>query len=145
MILKIIIPGDAKAQDRPRGANVNGHVVFYDTKESKEFKNIVAIYGKAAMIEQNWEYVGPNIPVKFHVNVYFEITKSDRKSKKWMEEFRQGKKRPTKKPDDDNLLKICQDALNKILYHDDSQVVSGCCDKWYTEGAPYTEIIIEVL
>jgi len=41
--------------------------------------------------------------------------------------------RPTKKPDIDNICKIICDSLNKIAYHDDSQIVDCQVRKFYSE------------
>lgn len=40
--------------------------------------------------------------------------------------------RPTKKPDMSNILKSAEDALNKLAYHDDSQIVTGIIHKFYS-------------
>ena len=45
----------------------------------------------------------------------------------------QGKIRPTKKPDFDNIAKIVCDSLNTIAYKDDSQVIDGQVRKFYSE------------
>ena len=49
--------------------------------------------------------------------------------------------RPTKKPDWDNIGKIVADALNGVAYHDDSQIVTGIVNKYYS-NEPRTEIEI---
>lgn len=45
---------------------------------------------------------------------------------------REGHLRPTKKPDWDNLAKVC-DALNKVVWTDDSQVVDGFVRKMFSD------------
>lgn len=40
---------------------------------------------------------------------------------------------PTSKPDSDNYLKFCSDALNGVCFLDDSQVVDARCIKLYDE------------
>ena len=50
--------------------------------------------------------------------------------------------RPAVRPDVDNLLKLSLDALNKIFFRDDGQIVSVQVDKYYSDK-PRTEIIIE--
>ena len=52
-----------------------------------------------------------------------------------------GEERPTKKPDIDNVVKVYADALNHLAYHDDSQVVSITCEKYYSEE-PRVEVIL---
>lgn len=40
---------------------------------------------------------------------------------------------PTSKPDSDNYLKLAKDALNKIVYVDDSRVIDARCIKRYSD------------
>jgi Holliday junction resolvase RusA-like endonuclease len=40
---------------------------------------------------------------------------------------------PTSRPDGDNHLKVVQDALNKIIYHDDSQIIDARVIKRYSD------------
>lgn len=71
---------------------------------------------------------------------FFEIPQS--KSKKYKELARTGKIRPTKKPDTDNIAKNIKDALNKIAFPDDSQIVTEIIEKWYAD-TPRAEIYIK--
>ena len=41
--------------------------------------------------------------------------------------------RPTVKPDVDNVVKSVLDALNKLIYKDDSQVTDLLVHKYYSE------------
>jgi len=41
-------------------------------------------------------------------------------------------------PDTDNLVKLVQDALNGVLYHDDKQLVTIVGEKLYDNTYPYT-------
>lgn len=52
-----------------------------------------------------------------------------------------GKSRPTKRPDRTNVCKLMEDALNGIVYEDDSLIVGGRVEKWYCEF-PRVEMII---
>lgn len=51
-------------------------------------------------------------------------------------------KRTTKKPDTDNIAKNIKDALNKIAFPDDSQIVTEIIEKWYAD-TPRAEIYIK--
>lgn len=55
-----------------------------------------------------------------------------------------GGERPTKKPDIDNVLKLIKDALNGIVYRDDSQVVQVYAEKVYGPQALTVVTIKEV-
>ena len=56
------------------------------------------------------------VPVGLKIDFLFEIPKSWSKSKK------ESAKWHTSRPDSDNLAKTVKDALNGVLYDDDSQV-----------------------
>ena len=47
-----------------------------------------------------------------------------------------------KKPDCDNIQKAVLDALNKLAYADDKQVVSSFVDKRYAKDEPYVLVTI---
>lgn len=51
------------------------------------------------------------------------------------------------RPDLDNLLKLVLDALNGILWNDDSQIVQICASKRYVNDneKPYIELILKDL
>lgn len=55
-----------------------------------------------------------------------------------------GKIRPTSTPDIDNLLKLVQDAMNKIFWNDDSQIVEVQTAKYYSDE-PRIGICLEEL
>ena len=50
----------------------------------------------------------------------------------------------TKKPDSDNIVKIVLDGLNKVAYHDDSQVCKLSFEKKYSK-IPRVEVKIKKL
>jgi Holliday junction resolvase RusA-like endonuclease len=67
--------------------------------------------------------------IKATINAVYSIPKST--SKKKTQLMLNGEIRPTKKPDLDNVAKIVLDALNKLAYDDDSQVVELNITKHY--------------
>ena len=73
--------------------------------------------------------------------LFLPIPKS--KSRRWRENALAGQIRPVKKPDWDNYAKIL-DALNLIVWVDDSQVVEGRVRKFYS-ARPRTEIEVRTL
>jgi len=77
--------------------------------------------------------------LKMEITAFLGIPKSISKKNRALMES--GIVRPKKKPDWDNLGKICADALNKIAYNDDSQIVSGSVDKYYS-NEPRVEVLI---
>lgn len=70
-------------------------------------------------------------PIMLEVSAYYIIPASASKKKRAM--MLDGAIRPMKKPDWDNIGKIISDALNKIAYRDDVQIVECRVTKHYAE------------
>ena len=125
----ITIIGDPVPKQRPRFAN--GHT--YTPAKTKDYEALVA---------EAWKYHSGETyhgAVEITVRAYLKIPKSASKAaRKMMEE---GERRPTKRPDLDNLLKAVQDGLNGAAYDDDSQIVRAVSEKWY--GDPRVEIEVK--
>ena len=64
------------------------------------------------------------------------------KSKKFKEAALASKERPTKKPDADNIVKAILDALNGLMYKDDSCIVELHCIKYYSD-VPRVEVYVD--
>lgn len=79
-------------------------------------------------------------PVSVNMRFYYPIPKSWSKADKAA--ARNGTKRPIVKPDLDNVVKSCFDALNGIAWKDDNRVVEESSSKWYSDQ-PRIEIEIE--
>jgi Holliday junction resolvase RusA-like endonuclease len=62
-------------------------------------------------------------------------------TKKGREAALAGQIRPIKKPDNSNLLKMAEDALNGIYFIDDAQIVSHSIEKFFSD-TPRTEVEI---
>lgn len=132
-MITIVIPGEPKAKARPRMTR-NG---VFTPKETVNYENLIkTIYYS--------EYYNTKLdgPILCYIEAYFTIPKSA--SKKLREGMIKGTIRPTKKPDTDNLAKICQDALNGIAYDDDKQIVMTSISKYYAEN-PRMEISLSEL
>lgn len=81
------------------------------------------------------------VPLDIRIRAYCPIPKSDTltvRAKKMT-----GAIRPTVKPDWDNIGKIVADALNKIAYYDDAQIVDSQTRKFYSDR-PRVEILIQI-
>lgn len=89
-----------------------------DPAKSKYFKQYVALV--ASQHRPETVITGT---VSMNVKVYRPMPKSVSNSKKKKEKAENGLSRPTTKPDVDNYVKGVKDALNHLIYKDDSQVV----------------------
>ncbi|MFJ8513397.1 RusA family crossover junction endodeoxyribonuclease [Lysinibacillus xylanilyticus] len=134
-VLKIEIPGDVQAQQRPKFSRYGNNVSVRDPKESKDYKSFVRLV--AAQVAPD-ELITEEI--RLCIDVYRKIPKSF--SKKKHQQAVDGVLKPTTKPDIDNLVKGIKDGLSKVLWHDDSQVTELVARKLYSDN-PRAEVTIE--
>lgn len=73
---------------------------------------------------------------------FYSIPKSTSKKKRNM--MLDGIIRPTKKPDQDNVIKVIADSLNQLAYRDDTQIVDCQCRKFYSEEPRVVVIIKQI-
>ena len=121
------IVGDPVAQGRPRaGKSFSGKTVLYDPAKSRDFKHYVKLV--ASQHKPQELITGP---------VHLEMTFYQPTPKKYHTKPKQalieaGLLLPVTKPDVDNLAKGVKDGLTKIIWQDDSQVVSMMVRKLYS-------------
>ena len=136
-IVEFVVPGPPVGKGRPRFSTINGHAVAYTPEKTASFENLVRLAYKQAYPDKKPFDKGVQLSVT--INAYFPIPKATSKKKAALMKERQI--RPTTKPDLDNLAKSICDALNKVAFYDDSQVVVLKVRKFYDE-TPQTDIII---
>lgn len=117
------ILGQPKGKGRPRMAKT-GHI--FTPKDTVMYENLVKVM-YASQVGDKFL----NGAIKAEIVGYFPIPKST--SKKKRAEMLEGKIEYTHKIDCDNLAKIVLDSLNKIAYHDDSQITQLYVRKLYAE------------
>ncbi|QAS52828.1 RusA family crossover junction endodeoxyribonuclease [Halobacillus litoralis] len=134
-MIQFTVLGEPVAQGRPRsGRTSRGKTVLYDPKKSKDFKQYVGLVASQHAPSDLLEG-----PLNVRVKVYKPLLKSF--SKKRTAEAEAGLYRPVTKPDVDNYAKGIKDALNKVIWNDDSQVVEFTISKWYS-SKPRVEVEI---
>lgn len=122
-LIQIIVPGEPVGKGRPRHTR-QGHT--YTPAKTRDYERDIR-----AIVAQAYPNFTPlECALKVVVLAYMSIPKSA-----------SGKKRvamlaqevwPTKKPDADNLFKTL-DALNGLIWRDDSQIVSAVVHKVYSD------------
>ena len=127
-MFKFTIEGEPKGKARPRVTRGGKHT--YTPQETKLYQELVRTLTPKEYLDG---------PLEMEIKAYFKIPKS--KSKKIKALMESGDIRPTKKPDFDNIGKIVADALNGTNYKDDSQIVKGTVEKWYSYQ-PRVEVMI---
>ena len=124
------VPGPPKGKARARTVR---------TKDGRTFsENLI----KTCFYQTGAHPFDADEELKANIIAYYPIAKST--SKKKRQQMLAGLIRPTKKPDLDNVIKSILDALNKVAYHDDTQIVSLSVEKFYS-GSPRVEVSISNL
>jgi Holliday junction resolvase RusA-like endonuclease len=108
---------------------------MYDPKESKDYKKYVSLIARQHAPKKPIED-----PVSVSLKIYRQIPESTTKKDRAL--FLAGIKRPVVKPDNSNYAKGIEDALNGIIYKDDSQIVDLTISKFYSDN-PRVEISIK--
>lgn len=121
-------------QLRPRVSSRGGYVHVYDPQKVKNFKNVLRSLASAQY--QRPPLLGPlSVSLTFYRPVQKSISKTER------ERRLSNQSKPAVKPDTDNYIKSTLDALNGVLWDDDSQIVKLTAEKRYAEKG---KIIITV-
>ena len=80
--------------------------------------------------------------IRIKICAYLEVAKSHSKVKK--QKMLANELQCTKKPDVDNIVKVVLDALNKVAYRDDTQVVELVAIKRWSNESRLKVIIEEI-
>lgn len=128
------IMGEPVGKGRPRFTR-NGHT--YTPEKTANFETLVKLSFQQAY--PSIEPIAKAIPIEVKICACFSIPKST--TKKDLKAIENGTKKPTKKPDTDNIAKAVCDALNGIAYYDDSQITMLTVCKLYSDK-PHTKVII---
>lgn len=135
--MEFVVEGEPQGKARPRFSRKSG-TVYTPAKTAKYEKEI-----RQAFLDAGGKMIPEGSYAIVIMNAYFEIPKSYAKGKRLACE--RNINRPDKKPDIDNVLKVVLDALNKVAYEDDKQVIGIVCRKWYSHGSGFLKVhILEV-
>lgn len=117
-------------QLRPRVSS-RPHVRVYDPPKVKQFKRIL----RSLAVSQ---YTRPPLlgPLSVSLTFYRPVQKSISQSER--ERRLSNKSKPVVKPDTDNYIKATLDALNGVLWNDDSQIVKITGEKRYSDHPKIT-------
>ena len=141
-MVKCTVYGEPKAKGRPRVSvrkSGDGEKTFaraYTPKATVVYENQVKIEYENQCGSFRFS---DDAMLDVRIFAFYGIPKSTSKKKRQM--MIEGKIRPVKKPDFDNIAKIICDSLNGIAYRDDAMVVDGMFRKYYSEQ-PRVEVSI---
>lgn len=129
------VPGPPKGKARARTVHTGGRTFSYTPEGTVLYENLV----KTCFCQTRAQPFNADEKLRANIIAYYPIAKSS--SKKKRQQMLAGLIRPTKKPDLDNVIKSILDALNKVAYHDDTQIVSLSVEKFYSDS-PRVEVSI---
>lgn len=136
--IEIVLPGLPRGKARPRFTVRGKHAVAYTDKQTESFEGALRMAGSVAM--------SGKAPLEGALSVsmvaVFPVPASWSKTKRASALANQI--RPVGKPDCDNILKTI-DALNGIVWRDDSQVVRAGISKIYGTSPELAITVSEVL
>ena len=138
-VVSFTIDGTPHGKGRPRFRRFGNFVSTYTDAKTKTYETLVKEAAKQAMGSS------PPIegPVRFDCLIKLPVPKSY--SKKRSEACLSGSEWPTKKPDWDNVAKSVADAMNDIVFVDDTQIVIARIVKRYSADAGVDVRVSEVL
>lgn len=104
------------------------------TRQGRAYTPAKTVSYEKAIKEQAVSAMGASEPLETPVAVYIYISMPipQSYSKKRSAACLSGEEKPAKKPDIDNIAKAFLDAMNEVVYKDDTQVVSLHVTKAYS-------------
>ena len=136
MTCDFVVEGKPVGKGRPRFKRMGNFVQTYTPEKTAEYEKLVRL---------RFQNAGGQItdkPVRVEITAFFAPPKSTMKRDRI--EMLANRILPEKKPDCDNIAKIILDALNKIAYVDDAQVIDLSVIKRYAAEAKVIVHIEEI-
>ena len=133
---KFTVPGEPVGKGRPRFSTVGKYVKAYTPDKTVSYENLIKLEFES---QCRGVFFQKETPLFMGVYAYYAIPKSV--SRKKHEMMLSGEIRPLKKADSSNVLKAIEDALNKVAYDDDVQIVDTVIRRWYAD-IPRVEVEI---
>ena len=140
MRIKISIPGAPVPKGRPRFSFRSKKPIAYTPQKTRSAEDIIKTIATATAYTQKWKLSFK--PLIVVVNSFRAMPVYLQASNRLKRANNRYTLRPVSRPDADNLGKLVLDALNGIIYRDDSQIVSMIFNKYYSE-TPRTEIMVQ--
>ena len=125
--MRIEVYGQPQGKQRARVCMRGGFAKAYTPETTASYENLINLSYIQALNGAPSPYW--DNPVRIRIQAIYQIPKSF--SKKRTAAALDGLIRPQVKPDIDNVVKIVCDALNKVAYKDDTQVVEMAACKLY--------------
>lgn len=136
-MIQFDVPGIPQGKGRPRaGKTKDGRVQIYTPGKTVMYESTVALFASQAMAGRPL-LKGP-LRAVFYANMPIPASFSKRKREAAVAQLIY----PQSKPDWDNVAKTCCDAMNGVVFVDDSQIVEGIVRKRYSVN-PSVSVMVE--
>jgi len=139
MIITFKVDADPVGKQRARYAKRGNFVQTYTPDKTRNYESLI----KEAAIEAMGSNEILETPVTLYLYIRAPIPKSS--TKKRLEAIYKGLEKPIKKPDASNVLKSVEDAMNGVVYKDDSQIVNIHVSKVYSSQSGIDVCVKECL
>lgn len=133
-----VVPGDPVGKGRPKFSTRGGFVRAITPEKTANFENLVRMEYES---QCKGIFFDSSQALRLVVDVFRMPNKSAKKRS--IPAMLSGDIRPGKKPDMDNIIKAIQDALNRVAFDDDNQIVEVAIRKFYDSNPPRSEVRIE--
>jgi Holliday junction resolvase RusA-like endonuclease len=124
-LMTYMVEGNPIGKGRPKFARRGNFVSTYTPTKTRDYETVIKEAAQKAM--------GSNelLETPVTVAIYITVPVPQSYSKKRIEACLNGSEKPTKKPDIDNVAKCFLDAMNDVIYKDDTQVLTLHVTKVY--------------
>lgn len=137
MKLKFVVLGEPAGKGRPRFTTAGPYVKTYTPEKTVNYENLVKLEYQRQCKDRRF---ADGDAIDLRITAYYSIPKSASKKKRLL--MLCHAIRPMKKPDNDNVVKVIQDALNLVAFHDDVQIVDCQLRKFYSDR-PRVEVTLQ--
>lgn len=133
----LVVHGTPVGKGRPRFVRATGRTYTDDATVNAE-----------NAIRDTWAQAGqhrlPDEPLQIIVSLWLARPQGHYKRDGTLSAAGQRSARPTRKPDADNALKLCCDALNGLAYRDDAQITDANVRKLWCQHGETPRTVIEI-
>ena len=126
MFIEFTVPGEPVAKGRARAFIRCGKIGHYTPDKTATYESLVRLFASRAMGNKP----PMNEAIMLTVDAFFSIPRSWPVKKQ--EDAEVMKIRHLKKPDASNVVKLIEDAMNGVVWVDDSQVIQIRASKHYS-------------
>lgn len=130
-IIQLAIPGEPQGKQRAKAARIGKGPTAYIKTYTPEKTVNYETYIKELFAIKYPDFIPVESELKMELQAWLMIPASaSKKKRKLMQDLAL---KPGKRPDVDNVLKVVMDALEKLAYKNDSQIVEAHLYKFYAE------------